>query len=52
MSISALLPETVSLSIETRPLTQKTYFISVSVFPKYRVAIVVIFLIREIIIRD
>lgn len=47
-----LLPETVSLSIETRPLTQKTYLTSVFVTSKHSVAVVVIFLVREIIIRD
>lgn len=47
-----LLPETVSQSVETRPLTQKIHLTSVSVMPQHSVAIVVIFLIREIIIRD
>lgn len=37
---------------EYRPLTQKTYITSGSVTPKQSVAIVVIFLLREIIIRD
>lgn len=52
MSVSTLLPETLSLSKEARPLTQKTCLSSVYVSPEHSVATVVIFLLMEIIIRD
>lgn len=45
-------PEAVSPSIETRPLTQRRTSQRVSVTPEHSVAMGVVFLIGEIIIRD